>query len=157
MLLRLITAWIICLCLLSCKPGQKIHLHKQIRDLGWIIGTWDQTLDEQGQVTFEHWEIKTQTEIIGWNLTLAGQDTLFKENLKIQLRGNIPYYIAEVSHNPEPVLFRIIELSTNHFISVNPEHDFPKKIAYYRRGNKIQAKVSGDQRGFELTFVKRKH
>ena len=70
--------------------------------------------------------------------------------LAIKIDGKF-YYVAEVSHNPDPTYFEMTSISDNGFICENPDHDFPKKITYKLENGVLIATISGN--GKEIAFV----
>ena len=64
------------------------------------------------------------------------------------------YYIAEVTQNPNPTKFKIVEFTNQSFKAVNPQHDFPKEINYTISGTKIVASISGGDKRIDYNFEK---
>ena len=64
-------------------PGSDLDL-----ELDWILGSWKRTNDKEGQQTFEHWKESSGEKFKtyrGLGYTLQGQDTIFKEEMKLML------------------------------------------------------------------------
>jgi Domain of unknown function (DUF6265) len=122
--------------------------------LDWLAGKWNRTNAKTGRSGYEVWKKISKTEWIGKGVTMKGTDTLFVEKLKLICReGNI-YYVADVPQNKSEVLFKFTELSEHGFVCENPQHDFPKKIAYTLDDNKLKAIISGDGKIMEYLFEK---
>jgi len=85
---------------------------------------------------------------------MHGSDTAFVEKLGIIVRDGDLFYVADVPENQQPVYFRLTEIKQNSFTCENPEHDFPKKLAYSLKGNKLHAIISGDGKSMEFFFEK---
>ena len=66
----------------------------------------------------------------GLGLTMKGPDTVSFEKLKLIVKDENVFYIADVPENKGPVYFRVTEIWETSFTCENPEHDFPKKITY---------------------------
>ncbi len=79
----------------------------------------------------------------------------FAEKLKLVIKDETIYYVADLAENKEPVFFKSTAITENSFVCENPQHDFPKKIAYQKDGNKIKATVSGDGKSFDYLFEKK--
>lgn len=120
----------------------------------WILGTWMRTDAGPGEKAYEKWEKKSTFEYNGIGVTLKAKDTLFKENLKLLVKDNDIFYVAEVAHNEAPVYFRITEYNESGFVSSNPDHDFPKKISYRLEGDNLKAEISGNGKSIGFDFVK---
>jgi len=125
-----------------------------LEDLEWILGTWERQNVQPGRTQQEIWKKISDKHYQGIGISLQGTDTVFIENLDIRIEGGNVYYIAEVEENPAPVYFKFTSWEKDSFVSENPEHDAPKKIAYFLEGNSMRVKVSWDNGGFEVVFVK---
>ncbi|MBV6478625.1 MAG: hypothetical protein HGGPFJEG_01380 [Ignavibacteria bacterium] len=124
-----------------------------------LIGVWEGQL-ESG-IYHEEWIRINDNE-------LSGNAFVVKENVKhntelLRLIKNDTgiFYIADVSHNPAPVSFKLAALSDNVAVFENPLHDFPQKITYtFIDDNNLTAVIEAinDERKkafrFELTRVK---
>jgi hypothetical protein len=77
------------------------------------------------------------------------------EKLKLVIKDDNIYYVADIAENKEPVYFKLTTITGNSFVCENPQHDFPKMISYQKDGNKIKATISGDGKSFEYLFEKK--
>jgi hypothetical protein len=134
--------------------GQSVF-EKDFDKLAWLEGSWSRANAKPGQTGFETWIKAREKELIGIGVSLKGTDTSFVEKLKIAVKDNAIYYVADVAENIDPVYFRMIELSSDGFICENSNHDFPKKISYRREGNSLKAITSGDGKSIEFFFVRK--
>ena len=99
----------------------------------WLVGMWEGI---QGQgIYHEEWSKISDTELSGKAYLIKKGEIKNPEVLKIHISNENIFYTAEVSHNPEPVSFRLTSQKNNIFIFENPEHDFPQKITYARKDN----------------------
>ena len=126
--------------------------YSTIDQLKWLEGTWKLTNSKAGQSGFEMWTRVSSTELTGKGVTLHGSDTAFVEKLHLVVRNGNLFYVADVPENHKPVYFRLTEINQNSFTCENPDHDFPKKIAYSLQENKLQATISGDGNAIEYLF-----
>ena len=86
--------------------------------------------------------------------TLQGQDTIFKEEMKLMLFID-KFWVLEVSGvNENPTRFVFQKQFENSFVCVNKENEFPKEIEYQYSNNKIKAKVSNDSMEIAFDFEK---
>ena len=126
-----------------------------LSDFEWLLGKWERLNNRPGQITYESWVKESDTKFTGFGWTMKGKDTLSMEKLSLVVKGNNIYYVADVSENAAPVSFRIMEQSGKSFVSSNPEHDFPKKVAYKLEENGILvAVISDDKREISFRFKK---
>jgi len=96
----------------------------------WLLGDWSNEM--KGQMIAEYWTKTNDSLFQGIGFGLKEQDTIFKETLQIiQIDGEI-YYVPTVSgqNDNQPVLFKMIDIGENYFVSENKEHDFPQIIRY---------------------------
>ena len=128
--------------------------YSTVDQLKWLEGTWTRTNSRAGQSGLELWKKVSSTELSGRGVTLNGSDTVFVEKLRIVVRDGNLFYVADVPENQQPVYFPMTEIKQNSFTCENPEHDFPKKIAYNLQGNKLQATISGDGKAIDYLFVR---
>ena len=126
--------------------------YSTIDQLRWLEGTWTRINSKAGQSGFEMWKKMSSTELSGRGVTMHGSDTTFVEKLRIIVRDGNLFYVADVPENQKPVFFRLTEIKQNSFTCENPNHDFPKKIAYSLQGNRLQATISGDGKTIEYLF-----
>jgi hypothetical protein len=120
--------------------------------LDWLAGRWYRTNAKIGRTGYEVWKKNSDKEWIGKGIAMKGTDTLFVEKLKLVSKDGNIYYVADVPQNKSEVLFKFTELNDHGFVCENPQHDFPKKIAYTLEGNKLKAIISGDGKVMEYLF-----
>ncbi|MEZ4883770.1 MAG: DUF6265 family protein [Chitinophagales bacterium] len=123
-----------------------------MKQLHWLIGEWQRTNEVPERVSLELWELQEDGHLAGVGLTTEGDKVLFKEQLKLQIKGDKVQYIAIVPHNNQPTIFELTDLQENVVVFENPEHDFPKKISYeLMTADSMKAIISGN--GKEIVFV----
>lgn len=122
-------------------------------DLNWLEGKWERQNVRPGTTAFEVWE-KTDQGYEGMGISMKGADTVFVEKLSIAEKDGELYYVAEVSSNKAPTYFKITSLSETGFVSENPQHDFPKKIAYTLEDKKLTAVISAGEKAMGFVFLK---
>ncbi|HWA35538.1 MAG TPA: DUF6265 family protein [Cyclobacteriaceae bacterium] len=125
------------------------------KKLSWLEGAWTRTNSKPGRTGIEEWRHSGDHELIGRGITLKGADTAFVEKLKIVVKDNTLYYVADVPENKSVVYFKFTELTGNSFVCENPSHDFPKKIAYKLDGSKLTAVISGGDKSIPYTFERK--
>jgi hypothetical protein len=107
----------------------------------WLSGTWRMT--DSKMVSEEIWSASSGTLMTGMHRDVfaSGKKTWF-EFLRIEQRGDDLVYVAMPGGSP-PTEFRATSVGESRIAFENPEHDFPKKIEYYRDGPRLCATVSG--------------
>lgn len=132
----------------SCQA--QVYSTKSTSQLEWLVGKWKRTNSKPGRTSIETWK-KDGDRLIGSAYHLNGNDTTYIEKLKIVVKDQELYYVADVPENKSEVYFKITQVSPNGFVCENPQHDFPKKISYQLNGNSIRAVISGD--GKEIPYL----
>ncbi|MGS4346120.1 DUF6265 family protein [Myroides odoratus] len=151
--------------LIACKEGGKQPLQGSAEEqtpveitqgttLDWLLGNWKRTNDKAGRSTFESWKKTSPTQYDGIGYTLAQEDTLSKEHMKLQHIDGQWNLVVKTADDAETVEFNMTELKENAFVCVNEAHDFPTHIAYQLNGDKLQAKVSNKDMAIDFEFVK---
>lgn len=129
-----------------------------IEEISWMIGSWQGT-DINTVIFNESWHREGKGFVgAGCSLSPAG-DTLFKENLKIELVEGVPYYIVTIPPKKEPVLFKMVKGDDHNAVFENRDHDFPQRISYLlQKNNTLKVKLEGIEKGQPkietLEFVK---
>jgi hypothetical protein len=131
------------------------EVESQFKSLSWLKGNWDRTNPVPGSTASEIWEQSSPYELKGSGITLKGADTVFTEKIKLQIRDNNIFYVADVPENKEAIYFKLTKIDPRGFICVNAQHDFPKKIEYLLNGRKLTVVISGDGKSQEYLFLKR--
>ena len=119
----------------------------------WIVGNWERTNDEVGKKTFENWGKKSITEFVGEGFTLAENDTIFKEQLRI-IKIDNRWQLEVVGVNESPTIFEFTNYSENSFSCENKLNEFPKTINYSFDGNMLTARIADDKNEIIFSFVK---
>ena len=125
------------------------------KKLEWLNGTWIRSNTKPGRTAHESWQKISTTEWRGIGVNMRGTDTAFLEKLKIIIKEENIYYVADIAENKEPVYFKLTAITDNSFVCENLQHDFPKTIAYQKDGNKIKATISGDGKSIDYFFEKK--
>jgi hypothetical protein len=100
-----------------------------IADLAWMTGDW-QTDPTGRAVSEEHWTRPAGGSMVGVSRTLVGDRTASFEFLRIELRGESIFYIANPKGLCPATDFKLNRLSGQEAVFENPQHDFPKRIIY---------------------------
>jgi hypothetical protein len=131
------------------------QVNEDFKKLDWLEGSWIRTNSKPGRSAEEKWQKISSTEWKGIAVSMKGTDTSFVEKLKLIIKENNIYYVADVPENKETIYFKFTSITGNSFVCENPQHDFPKLISYQKEGNKIKATISGDGKSIEYLFEKK--
>ncbi|HTH57010.1 MAG TPA: DUF6265 family protein [Cyclobacteriaceae bacterium] len=114
----------------------------------WLVGTW-KIQTGQGLIV-EKWRLVNDSTLIAKSILIKTPgDSMLQESLEMSLRKGEWAYTSTVQgqNNNKPVAFKVIFLKGTEFISENPTHDFPQRIAYRRIKNMIYASIEGKTNG----------
>lgn len=140
--------------LLSQTPQFKAS--EEFKKVEWVVGTWHRVNPKPGRSGVEVWKKVSNAELHGRGISMKGNDTTFVEKLKITVKENNLYYIADVPENKGLVYFKFVHISDSGFTCENPGHDFPKKIQYELAGKQLKATISGGGKTIEYGFEREK-
>lgn len=137
----------------SCFAQSARKTKKDFKSLDWIVGDWNRTNVRAGSTAMESWEKISDLIYKGIGVSMKGSDTTFVEHLRIEIKSNKIYYVADVRENAEPTYFELVEISEAGFTSQNLKHDFPKVISYALKGKELTAIISdGGDKKMGFTF-----
>jgi Domain of unknown function (DUF6265) len=114
----------------------------------WMTGTW-KIIMEKGSI-MEEWKTTNDSTLTGKSFFITtANDTIPQENIELIFANGDWYYTPTVKkqNNSQPVVFKIILLKGTEFISENPAHDFPQRIAYRRIKQQLFASIEGKKNG----------
>ena len=132
--------------LFSCQGNQP----KSAQNFDWLIGSWIRTNDAEGKTTFEHWEKKSDTEYLGESYTMQENDTIWKENVGlVKVEEGWSFDVTQKG-GTSPTKFPLTLIEKDQFICENQENEFPNKIGYQKKEDKLHAWISGN--GTEIPF-----
>jgi len=117
-----------------------------------FTGTWS---NEDDSTRGEVWRMTDDgLKGFGFEIDSVTGDTIRNENLWVFAHADTLYYVAEVEHNPQPILFKLTEWSKNSFKFENPAHDFPKRIVYLFAEQNLHVTVDDGtgESGFVVRF-----
>lgn len=136
------------------KFNRKLNAKQEFKKLEWLIGNWGRTDVKPGKTATENWVKAGAYEFKGTGVVLKGKDTVFVETLKLIMKDDDVYYVADVKENKGLVYFKLTTISSGGFVCENAEHDFPKRISYQLSGKDLKATISGNGKSIDYSFVK---
>ena len=117
------------------------------------LGTWAE--NQPDGVFKEAWEKENDTLFLGTSSMVNGKDTLFREDVRLVLKGKDIFYIPTVpgQNEDKPVEFKLIKSSDKSWTFENKAHDFPKQIIYTLNDpNSITATIQGTENNRSKKF-----
>lgn len=85
--------------------------------------------------------------MMGINRTVRQSRTVAFEYMRIEKRPDGIYYLASPNGRYPPTPFKLIEVSDNKVVFENPEHDYPQRVIYRRKGDMLYGRIEGQQAG----------
>jgi len=108
-----------------------------IDDLAWMAGAWRS--DAGGMTSEEVWTTPAGGMLLGLHRDVTKKRAAFEFLRIAETDDGIVYYGSPGGRPPTP--FRLTESKPMHAIFENPEHDFPKRILYWRDADRLCARV----------------
>jgi len=125
----------------------------------WLLGAW--RAEGERVFTDENWtQVSPSTfEGRGEAMVKASGEKQGLETLRLVEMSSGIYYIAKVGHNALPIAFEATQCNDESAVFENPQHDFPKRLVYRRKGaDGLVVEVSdGASEGFTLEFARREN
>lgn len=123
-------------------------------ELDWIYGSWES--QDQDRLITESWGRVSDMTLEGFGATYVEGKLQSSESLRIVEMSEALYYIAKVSHNSLPVVFKLNECSDRNAVFENQNHDFPKRIEYLSIGSDKIMVIVGDvkEKNFTISYIR---
>ncbi len=138
------------------QQGTPRQTKKDFKKLSWMLDTWERTNARPGSTAYETWQKESAELFTGMGVSLKGSDTTFVEQLRVEIKDDKIYYVADVRENATPTYFLMTEITDHGFKSENPDHDFPKVISYELKGDELTAIISdGGQKKMGFVFKRK--
>jgi hypothetical protein len=87
--------------------------------------------------------------MLGFAYVVAHGET---EHTRIELRDGRLVYVAMPNGAAATLFTETPDDRRDHIAFDNPEHDFPKRVEYWRQGHDLMARVSGDGRAIDYHY-----
>jgi hypothetical protein len=141
---------------LAVRPAT-VQSPSPVARLAWLAGCWQQT-GRNGQVVDEEWMAPRAGLMVGMGRTVRGDSVIEYEHLRIFSRAGHAIYHAEPS-GQTPAEFSARSVTDTLVLFENPQHDFPQRIIYRRRGSdsllaRVEGSMNGRARGFDFPYAR---
>jgi hypothetical protein len=107
----------------------------------FMAGTWRTVVD--GRTIEEHWSAEAGGIMLGTGRTIGRSGKASFEFLRIALHEGSLAYIA-MPGGRSTTAFPLKSLTSDRAVFENLQHDFPKRLIYWRDGAKLCVRVEGD-------------
>jgi hypothetical protein len=117
-----------------------------------LTGAWETS---SGSIYHEEWKRNNDGSYSGKAYNIIEGVERNTERLSLMFSDGDIFYIADVPHNPAPVNFKLVDFNESQAVFENPEHDFPQRITYIFKDNRIDAIIEGpgkDGKPKQFTF-----
>ena len=143
-------------CADKSKKETKVKIEEKEKDdnFDWLLGDWKRNNETEGKETFEVWKKNNNSEYSGIGFTMQNSDTIKQEKIKLLKLGEKWVLEVQAQDEPNPITFEMTSYNEQEFICENAALDFPKLIKYWKKGDKLNALVSGDEMDITFEFEK---
>lgn len=116
-----------------------------VSPLRWMAGCWE--LRTPTRVTHEQWMAPLGGMMMGMSRTVVRDAVREHEALRIEVQDGVVTYVAQPS-GQALTRFGATMISDSAVAFANPEHDFPQRVIYRRRGaDSLVARIEGARGG----------
>jgi hypothetical protein len=113
--------------------------------LAWLTGSW--AMADGDSSSEEHWTRPGGGTMLGINRTIVRGKTVAWELVRIESTPAGIVYLASPGGRNPPTPFGLIDSGPMRATFENPDHDFPQRVIYERRGNELQVRIEGLENG----------
>lgn len=128
------------------------NTNKKHESFDWLVGKWKRLSNNNEKKTFENWKKETNKKFLGHGFIMKGLDTIWQEKMILSKLDSSWVLAIKTPGNSDFVAFKLTECEANSFTVENPNHDFPKKIKYWKTKEKLNALVSGTENELNFEF-----
>lgn len=144
--------------MMACNStGKSDVLHKELKQLSWLIGEWQIVKDST--IIKETWVLRNDSMMQGLNTYVKNQELKSTETIEITYKQSTLYYIPTVSNqnDGQAVYFKLIDINDTMVVFENQQHDFPTRIVYKKLSDstclaKISGMIKSEERIVEFDF-----
>jgi hypothetical protein len=113
-----------------------------------LKGCWRTTAE--GRQTTEHWLKPGGRTMLGMSRTIAGDQTVEFEFMRIQQEENGAVYLMAIPSGQKEARFKLTKASAKEIVFENPAHDFPQRVIYRFDGkDSLLGRIEGTTKGKE--------
>jgi Domain of unknown function (DUF6265) len=116
----------------ACEEGRELP--------EWMTGAWGRE-DDTGWAD-EYWTPARGGMMIGASRSGKGEKLTFWEHMRIEKEADGTIVFWAIAGDQKPVRFVAREKTAEEIVFVNPDHDYPQRIHYWREGKALNAEIS---------------
>jgi len=120
----------------------------------WLLGSWERTNEKKDRRTYEYWNKKSNIEYIGLGFTLQNQDTIWREKMRLIKSNEHWNFEVKIEDDTLSTNFKLTDIEDDNFTCKNAVNEFPKKIHYFKAGDKVKAIISGGDMSIPFEFTR---
>lgn len=136
--------------LLTVRPAAA-QTGARIEQVAWLAGCWEQRLSKR--TVSEQWMAPAGRSMLEMGRTVRGDSVVDYELVLLHERDGRLVYFAHPQGQAETEFISTAVADTMVMFE-NPQHDFPQRVGYRRRGaDSLLAEVGGLDRGEQRTIV----
>jgi Domain of unknown function (DUF6265) len=118
--------------------------------VAWLSGCWQ--ISRGGEVIDEQWMSPRGGVMLGMARSVRGEKVVSTESTVIRVRDGKLVYEANPS-GQQPTTFTASTATADRVVFENPQHDYPKRVAYERQGaNAITAWIDDGSGGKRVEY-----
>jgi len=129
--------------LLALALGQ-ITPRPTVERVVWLQGCW--AMESNDRLVEEQWLPPRASSMLGVGRTTRGTTLVDYEMVLIRERGDQLSYEAHPV-NQQPAVFMSTTIGDRSIVFENLKHDFPQRVGYERKGDRLAAWIEGPQNG----------
>jgi Domain of unknown function (DUF6265) len=129
--------------LLALALGQ-ITAQPTVERVVWLQGCW--AMESNGRLVEEQWLAPRASSMLGVGRTTRGTTLVDYEMVLIRERGDQLAYEAHPA-DQQPALFMSTAIGERSIVFENLKHDFPQRVGYERKGDRLAAWIEGPDNG----------
>lgn len=114
----------------------------------------NQSIDSEK--TYEIWTKINDQNYFGHGFTIKDSDTIFQEKMYLENKKGKWNLKIDLMNGEKATIFQIKSFDKSHFVAVNKQNQFPKKIQYQSpQEHLLDATISDDEQKFTFHFKRR--
>ncbi|KKO89093.1 hypothetical protein AAW12_23385 [Sphingobacterium sp. Ag1] len=129
-------------------------INESSENFDWLVGKWQRTKEANDKRTFEYWKKIKDTEYVGFAFTLQNLDTIHQEKMHLSKSDGAWNLKVKTPDEKDFIAFEMTMMKNGLFECTNDSLPFPKKITYWREGEKLKANLAGDSLQIPFEFGK---
>lgn len=99
------------------KDGFAQAMHRKLRKLDWLLGTWKGSEGLEGE-SYEEWSIESENQLQGRGYHVIDGDKIFSERMRIVYMPNLKriYYVMQAEYGGEELAFPLVSATGNRIV-----------------------------------------